>query len=649
MARAYSPRLSTAQSPSNQPYCTVNTREVYRSREAALREPIRRSKTRARTDAIARGWELFEHLRSLGQQKLFANQPEPQPKIPKARARRERETHRIVKELCRGFIQKTFKQVEEQAEELTRNELEARLEPLALEEDFKVFDMGLDATDEEICGRARAIAESIRDMLYPRDGDRPFRLEFVLQLLTARYRAIPRFRANDTDETKKRILTDEQSWRRAIRREMRRAGIEFDRRMGLARNRKFVSDIRLRERRQQHERNQNFVEKHVLVDPKTGEQVKMRIVVERAGRARTAEIKRVTGQLSELADKENKTAIFLTFTLPSRFHIFLSHGGDNPNYDLNETVESGINWLARRRKRWQNHMRARMRPAERAREPRIGKMFGVEGVEAHVDGTAHLHNVVFCDPEDVDEILKLARRHFIFDDAVEPDEARIEHGMDAQLARSNAAAGYYAIKYSLESAGKPAPATDFCERTDDYIETDDDRARADAWRSATSTRSFHTYWLGYVRPAITHYRELRRIPTMDPHHPLFRLYSFARAKMFAAFVREYQRTPVATLVQDYLDKYERPGTRIVGVCDKRTGEAVISRLRHWTIQPAPPEPKPSKAAEQEKCCSYYKEAEKEVTETAESPKSYPEKAQAPPRWDEGEEINRLARADGWCA
>jgi hypothetical protein len=134
---------------------------------------------------------------------------------------------------------------------------------------------------------------------------------------------------------------------------------------------------------------------------------------------------------------------------------------------------------------------------------------------------------------------------------------------------------------------------------------------------------------------------------MDPHHPLFRLYSFARAKMFAAFVREYQRTPVATLVQDYLDKYERPGTRIVGVCDKRTGGAVISRLRHWTIQPAPPEPKPSKAAEQEKCCSYYKEAEKSSNETEVSVKTHPEKAQAPPAATEEEEIDRLAREDGW--
>ena len=219
----------------------------------------------------------------------------------------------------------------------------------------------------------------------------------------------------------------------------------------------------------------------------------------------------------EYADARAHVGLFLTLTLPSRFHpVKLGKSGrpvPNEKYVPGLTPRDGQNWLC---KNWQ-----RLRSA--AKRKKIG-MYGLRVAEPHHDATPHWHALVWVEcEEDAVRLQALIRKYWLEDDGDEPGAQKNRVCIKRMLA--GGAAGYVA-KYIAKSVGHHALAehTDVVQGHEVQIALDLDKPeqpesnasdkdgfagyrRVDAWASTWGIRQFQTIGM----PSVTVWRELRRV------------------------------------------------------------------------------------------------------------------------------------------
>ncbi|UYL85544.1 replication protein [Acidovorax phage Alfacinha1] len=212
----------------------------------------------------------------------------------------------------------------------------------------------------------------------------------------------------------------------------------------------------------------------------------------------------------EYADANAHVGLFLTLTLPSRFHpVKLGSGGrptPNRNYK-GATPRDGQLWL---RNMWAKTRAALARKGVR--------MYGLRVAEPHHDATPHWHALVWAEHEEGAQQIEAAiRKYWLSDDGGE--RGAFENRVNVKRMVKGGAAGYVA-KYIAKSVGHLALAEhmdvvqgqqitmDFGEQgKPDVKETGVGYRRVDAWAATWGIRQFQTIGM----PSVTVWRELRRV------------------------------------------------------------------------------------------------------------------------------------------
>ena len=212
----------------------------------------------------------------------------------------------------------------------------------------------------------------------------------------------------------------------------------------------------------------------------------------------------------EYADSRGHVGLFLTLTLPSRFHPVKlgSCGRPVPNKKYcGATPRDGQLWL---RDMWAKTRAALARKGVR--------MYGLRVAEPHHDATPHWHALIWAEDEAGAQAIEAKVRHYwLSEDGDERGAA--ENRVNIKRMVKGGAAGYVA-KYIAKSVGHLALAEhqdmvngqqiamDFG-KTDarDVKEPGQGQRRVDAWAATWGIRQFQTIGM----PSVTVWRELRRV------------------------------------------------------------------------------------------------------------------------------------------
>ncbi|WP_169167613.1 replication endonuclease [Acidovorax sp. SRB_24] len=215
----------------------------------------------------------------------------------------------------------------------------------------------------------------------------------------------------------------------------------------------------------------------------------------------------------EYADARAHVGLFVTLTLPSRFHpVKLGSGGrpfPNKKY-AGATPRDGQLWL---RGMWQK-VRAYL-------QRKHVRMYGLRVAEPHHDATPHWHALLWAENEaDAQAIEAAVRKYWLSDDGQE--RGAQENRVNVKRLTKGGAAGYVA-KYIAKSVGHLALAEhmdvvdgqqitmDFGDQgakgARDVKETGVGYQRVDAWAATWGIRQFQTIGM----PSVTVWRELRRV------------------------------------------------------------------------------------------------------------------------------------------
>lgn len=204
--------------------------------------------------------------------------------------------------------------------------------------------------------------------------------------------------------------------------------------------------------------------------------------------------------LEELCQQQGHVPLFVTITLPSRFHAVNSRTGRlNPNYDQS-LPDAGNKHLCRT---W-----ARIRAAF----DRLGaKPYGVRVAEPHGDGTPHWHLLVFTPAETLDEVVRIMRDQALAESPNEPGAQQRRFKVERIVPEKGSATGYiagYVAKnvdgFKVES-GKIRNDAGELESVGEPPNTLAERVRC--WASLWGIRQFQFFGT----PPVLLYRESRRL------------------------------------------------------------------------------------------------------------------------------------------
>ncbi len=212
----------------------------------------------------------------------------------------------------------------------------------------------------------------------------------------------------------------------------------------------------------------------------------------------------------EYADSRAHVGLFLTLTLPSRFHpVKLGSGGrpfPNKKYQ-GATPRDGQLWL---RDKWAKTRAALAREGVR--------MYGLRVAEPHHDATPHWHALVWAEDEaGAQAIERWVRHYWLSDDGTE--RGAVQNRVNVKRMVKGGAAGYVA-KYIAKSVGNVALAEHMDVVNGQQIqldlgptdpknvkESEPGHKRVDAWAATWGIRQFQTIGM----PSVTVWRELRRV------------------------------------------------------------------------------------------------------------------------------------------
>lgn len=308
---------------------------------------------------------------------------------------------------------------------------------------------------------------------------------------------------------------DQGWWRRRLRVHVARVVEAGNLGMGLVHKGRggYVSGDGLHRRQEQLKRNAEALQR-TLYRNEAGQVYTLRELAElgtanpiiRGGELMT----RIRGA-EEYADAHAHVGLFITLTLPSRFHpVKLGSGGRpiaNKKYQLGTTPRIGQRWL---RDMWAKTRAALAR--------RGVKMYGLRVAEPHHDATPHWHMLVWAENEAGALAIEERIRHYWLSDDGDERGAQANR-INVKRMVAGGAAGYVA-KYIAKSVGHLALAEhmDVVEGQQITLdfgpvdkanlhETGQGYRRVDAWAATWGIRQFQTIGM----PSVTVWRELRRV------------------------------------------------------------------------------------------------------------------------------------------
>lgn len=284
-------------------------------------------------------------------------------------------------------------------------------------------------------------------------------------------------------------------WRRAIRKDFTRRAESHLRGSGFVHKRRqvYASDRCVTNHGERKRRDRDMLQSMVAVSD-AGEQLELWDVVQASQANPTLRRNELMTRLSgfeEIAQQEGHVAEFVTLTCPSAFHRTLENGQKNPLWE-GQTPREGQAWLS---KMWAR---------ARAKLQRISVLiYGIRVAEPHHDATPHWHMVLFLQRSGVDSLRVVLRETWLAEYGKESGAREHRCSFKEIDPEKGSACGYLAkyIAKNIDGFGVG----------DDYETTDQDAAescaRVAAWASAHRIRQFQQ--IG--GPAVTVWRELRRL------------------------------------------------------------------------------------------------------------------------------------------
>ena len=269
----------------------------------------------------------------------------------------------------------------------------------------------------------------------------------------------------------------------------------------------YCSDAGVHRRRESAKRNHDLMEMLQVVNESTGEIFSVADLAERTTsnpELRRNELMTRCAGLEAIADQRGDRGLFVTWTLPSRFHAVHASGHKNLKYD-GSTPRAGAAWFALA---W-----ARVRANLAKLKIRL---YGIRVAEPHHDSTPHWHLLIFA-PKASHRMIGATIAQAAFLEGDEPGAKKhrlkfelIKKGIDPKTGKARSAVGYvakYLAKnvdgFQLELATERGADGEL--HFNGKASTAAERIRA--WASAWGIRQFQFFGT----PPVTIWRELRRL------------------------------------------------------------------------------------------------------------------------------------------
>lgn len=270
----------------------------------------------------------------------------------------------------------------------------------------------------------------------------------------------------------------------------------------------YVSDANIGRGRAQDQRNAQLL-LNLVAENELGQQFSLADLVEKSlanPHIRLCELMvRIKG-MEAVADALGYVGLFLTWTLPSRYHARLSGTGkENPNWTADKLTPRAGQLRLRELWAWARAALAKLQ----------ARYFGVRVAEPHHDGTPHWHLLMFVKPQQREEVARVLRGYAMLE---APDEDGADkHRFKVELIdKSKGGATHYVAKYiSKMTTGAGLGKTR--ERGADGVQREvadagKGASRARRWASVHGIRQFQAFGV----PPIGIWRELRRLEGPPP-------------------------------------------------------------------------------------------------------------------------------------
>ncbi|MGH8258019.1 MAG: replication endonuclease, partial [Steroidobacteraceae bacterium] len=306
------------------------------------------------------------------------------------------------------------------------------------------------------------------------------------------------FSRTSTLQGRQHRLCDSLWWRRQLRKAWTRRAENAMREVGMVRRivAPYASDVAVAHHAARLVRQTHWLRNCEAVNTDTGEALGLEDLA--AGSVANPAIRR--GELmvrargfEELAAFHKHVGLFVTLTVPSRFHAELMYGGKNPAHQR-ETVRAAQQWLCR------------MWARARAKFKRLSiLLYGIRVAEPHHDGTPHWHGLLFVRSDQAKAVRLILSALWLSDGGEEAGAREHRCKFETIDSTKGSAAGYLAkyVAKNIDGAGQIGSAID--EETGGSV--DSSVNRVSAWASVHGIRQFQQ--IG--GPAVTLYRELRRL------------------------------------------------------------------------------------------------------------------------------------------
>jgi hypothetical protein len=266
----------------------------------------------------------------------------------------------------------------------------------------------------------------------------------------------------------------------------------------------YVSDANMHRGRQQAARNRQLLLNLQAVN-ELGDSFTVADLVERSNanpHIRRCELMvRVKG-CEALADQIGFTGLFLTWTLPSRFHAFPSRSRTvNPKWIAagQPTPRAG-----------QLQLRELWAKARASLAKMHAQYFGIRVSEPHKDETPHWHLLLFVPPAQADAVCDLLRRYALADSPDEPG-AQVRRFKVEKILKEKGGATHYVAKYiSKMTTGHGLDVTKSRDADGEQVDVGkpfESAERAQRWAAVHGIRQFQFFGT----PPVGLWREFRRL------------------------------------------------------------------------------------------------------------------------------------------
>lgn len=370
-------------------------------------------------------------------------------------------------------------------------------------------------------------------------------------------------------KTKKGLVVralDENWWLRQLRKTTARAVEKIALSMGLVCKNEsiYCSNFALERFRSSKARNKRMMENTILENDE-GQSFTLQELSERTTAnpaIRRAEFMTRIRGFEEFANHENKEAVFLTVTAPSKYHT-KSHkyNGSTP----------------RETQQYLNSVWAKTR-AQLARENI--EIFGFRVAEPHHDGTPHGHSLLFVEPELKNRLVEIFTQYALEEDSTEKGAKKIRVQVIYIDPKKGSAVGYIAKYISKNIDGHELDVDLYGENAITSAE------RIAAWASMWGIRQFQQ--IGGV--PVTIWRTLRNIETELSCENMETARIASNAGEWDLFTRNSIISGMELLKEDAEgeNRYGEPLPKVViGVYSSNTGEVGLTVVRVWKLRQQP--------------------------------------------------------------